>query len=357
MSGPEGLPPIVRNSDLSPPKRMPGFVWLDGTELGADGFRELCVRALELRAGAAPRMCHRRRIVSVFLNPSLRTRTSVEAAAWDLGMQPITLSPGTDAWKLEWRPGAKMDGPYAEHFADAIPVLAEYADVLALRSFAGLENREEDQADQVLANFVRYSPKPVINLESAKWHPLQALADASTWMQHLGPDLRGRKIALTWAPHPRALPAAVPNQLVLTAALMGMDMTVAHPPGFDLDPEIVERAHGMARAEGGDLRFTDDPDAAMQDAVVVHAKSWSGWSNYGRREEEARERASHTRWTLDAERFARAAPNAGFMHCLPVRRNVVVTDEVIDGARSWTVETGGLRRWTAAALLEKMLAS
>jgi N-acetylornithine carbamoyltransferase len=329
--------------------------WIDGTELGPDGFRALAERALELRAGAAPRRFPGRRIVAVFLNSSLRTRVSLEAAANDLGVHTVTLNPGADAWKLEWREGTRMDGDAAEHFADAIPALGECADLLALRAFAGLKDADEDRADPVLAAFRRWSPRPVINLESARWHPLQALADAATWRHHLGPSLAGRKIALTWAPHPRALPAAVPNQIALSAGLLGMDLTIAHPPGFDLDPEVTSRAAALARGAGGSVRITDDPDAAMDGAEVVHAKSWSGFSGYGRREDEARVRAELDRWTLDAARFARARPGAGFMHCLPVRRNVVVADPVIDGPRSWTTETAGNRRWTAAALLEEML--
>lgn len=330
--------------------------WIDGTELGPAGFLSLAERALELRAGSAPHRFPGKRIVAVFLNSSLRTRVSLEAAANDLGVHVITLNPGADAWKLEWRHGERMDGEAAEHFADAIPALGEYADVLALRAFAGLKDAAEDRADPVLTAFRRWSPRPVINLESARWHPLQALADAATWRRHLGPELKGRKIALTWAPHPRALPAAVPNQIVLSAGLLGLDLTVAHPPGFDLDPEITARAAGLAAAGGGALRFTDDPDAALEGAEVVHAKSWSGFAGYGRREDEAAQRATLGRWTLDEDRFARALPTAGFMHCLPVRRNVVVTDGVLDGPRSWTTETAGNRRWTAMALLEEMLA-
>ncbi len=142
---------------------------------------------------------------------------------------------------------------------------------------------------------------------------------------------------------------------MLTAGLLGLDLTVAHPPGFDLDPRVTTRAGDLARQAGGALRFTDDPDAAMDGAEVVHAKSWSGFSGYGRREEEAAVRATLGSWTLDEKRFARAGSRAGFMHCLPVRRNVVVTDEVLDGPFSWTTETAGNRRWTAMALLEEML--
>jgi N-acetylornithine carbamoyltransferase len=328
--------------------------FLDGTEPGRDGFLALVQRALELRAGAPAIRFPNQRLTSVFLNPSLRTRTSLDAACHELRVHHSSLSPGTDAWKMEHRPGVVMDGDAAEHLADAVPVLNEYADLLAVRAFAGLEDADEDRADPVLSAFVRYSRKPVINLESARFHPLQGLADAATWQAHLG-EVRGQPITLTWAPHPKALPAAVPNQVMLTAALVGADLTIAHPDGFDLDPRLVERAQGLAREAGGGVRFTEDPDAAMRGARVVIAKSWSGWSGYGRREDEARVRSTLGRWTLDGRRFALAREDAGFMHCLPVRRNVVVADEVIDGPRSWTTETGGLRMWTAMALVEHLL--
>ena len=174
--------------------------------------------------------------------------------------------------------------------------------------------------------FVEYSKVPVINLESTRWHPLQGLADAATWLAHLGDDLRGQPLTLTWAPHPRALPAAVPNQVVLSAALLGMDVTIAHPEGFDLDPQVLALAQRHAMSGGGRVKTTNDQDSAMRGARVVYAKNWSGFSGYGRREDEARVRATLGAWTLDARKMA-LTDGAGFMHCLPVRRNVVVTDE------------------------------
>lgn len=329
------------------------FVFLDGSEYGPDGLLALARRALSLRGGATARSCAGKRVIAVFLNPSLRTRTSLEAAAQDLGAHCVVLNPGSDAWKMEHRPGVVMDRDAVEHMADAIPVLCEYGDVLAVRAFAGLADAEEDRAEPVLSAFARYANKPVVNLESALWHPLQGLADAATWLAHLG-EPRGQRLTLTWAPHPKALPAAVPNQVLLTAAMLGMRVTVAHPDGFDLDPRIVARAGGLAAEAGGEVTVTHDQDAAMRGARVVYAKSWSGFSGYGRRDDEARARATLGRWTLTSRQMA-LTDDAGFMHCLPVRRNVVVADEVIDGPRSWTTETGGLRRWTAMALLERLL--
>lgn len=327
--------------------------WIDGAEFGPDGFAALARRALALRGGAPARQFPGKRIVNVFLNSSLRTRTSMEAAAQNLGMHAITLNPGADAWKMEVREGVVMDGDCPEHMKDAIPVLAQFADLLGVRAFAGLKDADEDRADPVLAAFVRYSPVPVVNLESAKWHPMQGLADAATMIHKLG-DLRGQKIVMTWAPHPRTLPQAVPNQFAMTAALLGADLTIAHPEGFDLDRQTLERVTGIAEARGGRIRLTNDQDAAMHGARVVYAKNWSGSSFYGRREEEASIRKTLGSWTVTGAKMARTE-DAGFMHCLPVRRNVVVADEVIDSPNSWTTEEAGLRLWTAMAALERML--
>lgn len=330
--------------------------WIDGTELGADGVRRLAARALELRSGSAPRRADGKRLAAVFLNPSLRTRVSLEGAAGALGVQPLVVQPGKDAWGWEMVEGVVMDGGPAEHIKDAVQVLAQYADALAVRSFAGLEDAEADRADPVISAFARYAPVPVINLESALWHPLQGLADAATWQAHLGAELSGAPLCLSWAPHPGALPAAVANQVLLTASLLGMDVRVAAPEGFDLDPQIVARAEGLAAAGGGSLRCFGEQAPAVEGARVVLAKSWSGFSGYGDREAEAARRAAASDWTIDEALMARGdAP--GFMHCLPVRRNVVVADAVIDGPASWVHEQAGLRLWTAMALLEEVLAS
>lgn len=327
--------------------------WVDGTEYGPDGFVALARRALALRSGVAARQFPGKRIVNVFLNSSLRTRTSMEAAAQNLGMHAITLNPGADAWKMEHRDGVVMDGDCPEHMKDAIPVLAQYADLLGVRAFAGLKDADEDRADPVLAAFARYSPVPVVNLESARWHPMQGLADAATMVDKLG-DLRGQRIVMTWAPHPRTLPQAVPNQFAMTAALLGADLTIAHPVGFDLDPQVLERVSGIAASRGGQIRVAHDQDAALHGARVVYAKNWSGFSYYGRREEEASTRKTLGSWTVTSAKMA-LTNDAGFMHCLPVRRNVVVADDVIDGANSWTTAEAGLRMWTAMALLERIL--
>ncbi len=327
--------------------------WLDGTEPGREGVLALAQRALELRAGAKPQRFPDHRIAAIFLNPSLRTRSSLEAAAHALGAHAIVLHPGSDAWAWETRPGVVMNEDKAEHLMDAVRVLGQYGSLLGVRSFAGLTDAEADRADPILSSFVAHSPVPVCNLESALWHPMQGLADTTTWLDHAGPDLRQVPITLTWAPHPRTLPAAVPNQVVLSAALMGMNVTLAHPEGFELDPQVVSRVSGLAHAQGGAFRVTHDQADGLRGARFVVAKNWSGFSGYADRAGETARRAALGDWRVDEAKMA-TTDNAGFMHCLPVRRNVVVTDGVLDGPRSLVYEEAGLRMWTKMALLERM---
>lgn len=347
-------PPAPALSPLAPTQPWPQRL-IDGLEPGADGVRALAARALELRAGAAPQPRPGRRIAALYFNSSLRTRTSLEAAAHALGVHCVTLQPGKDVWGLEFRDGVVMDGAAAEHVRDAVAVLDQMVDLIAVRAFAGLVDEAEDRSDPILSAFCRHSQRQVLSLESARYHPLQGLADTTTWLSHLGPELRGQPLVLTWAPHPKALPQAVPHQVVLSAALQGMDVRVAHPEGFDLDPEVVGRATALARRHGGDLRLYHDRAPALAGAKVVVGKAWSGTPGYADRAGEAARRATLGAWTVDAATMAQTA-DAGFMHCLPVRRNVVVTDEVIDGPASWAHETAGLRLWTAIAVLESMLA-
>jgi N-acetylornithine carbamoyltransferase len=328
---------------------------IDGTEFGQLGTQFLARRAIALQSGDSLNPFPGKRIGLVFFNNSLRTRVSMGAAAEALQIQPVTLSPGTDAWSLEFTEGAIMNGEAVEHVKDAAAVLSGYVDILAVRSFAGLTDLEEDRSDPVVRAFAEYASVPVINMESCLWHPLQGLADTATWVRHLGHKLTGKKLTLTWAPHPKALPAAVANQVLLSSALMGMDVTVAHPDGFDLDPDIIDRADIVAQTSGGGIRVTTDREAGFRDAEVVVAKSWSGFSGYGRREEEALARHALGHWCVDNAAMS-LTNDAGFMHCLPVRRNVVVKDEVIDGARSWVHEEAHLRMWSAMALLEELCA-
>jgi len=303
----------------------------DGTEPGGDGLLALAHRALELRAGTEPRQFRGARLAALFLNPSLRTRMSLEAACGALGIQPLISQPGSQSWAWELRRGAVMDGAAPEHVIDAVRVLSGYADVLAVRAFATLDP-ETDRSDPVLSAFREESSVPVLNLESARYHPLQGLADAATWVSKLGRPA-GKRLVLSWAPHPKPLPTAVANQVLKTASLLGMDVTLAHPEGFDLDPEIIASTAP---------RICHSQQQAFEGADVVVAKSWSPFAG-------APTSGVHYDWRIDSEKLA----GAGFMHCLPVRRNVVVTDEALD--ESWAYETAHLRMWTAMAALEWLL--
>ena len=303
----------------------------DGTEPGAAGLLTLAHRALELRRGAQPKRFPGRRLAAMFLNPSLGTGLSVEAACGALGVQPMLTEPGSQSWGWEIQRGAVMNGAYPEHIIDAVRVISGYADVLAVRAFATMDP-VWDRADPVLAAFRAESSVPVLNLESTRFHPLQGLADAATLVDKLG-DPRGKKLVLTYAPHPKALPTAVPNQVLTTAAMLGMDITVACPEGWALDPEVLAATKPT---------ICHDQREALEGARVVVAKSWSPFGGPAQSD-------VHHDWRMDAEKLG----TAGFMHCLPVRRNVVVTDEVLDS--SWVYETAHLRMWTAMAALDCML--
>ena len=328
--------------------------YLNGTEPGTEGNCDLALRALELRAGAATQNLHGMRMAALFLAPSLRTRTSLQAAASALSIHPIILQPGADTWPLEFRDGAVMDGEAVEHVADAVRVLSTYTDLIGVRAFAALEDADTDRSDPILSAVARYAGVPVLNLESARWHPLQGLADTATLMSHFGPDLSGHRLTLSWAPHPEALPASVPNQTLISSVLQGMDVTVAHPPGFDLDPQIVEQAHALATRSGGSVTVTHDQADALRGSRVVVAKSWAGFSGYGRRDDERAARKDLSHWRIDPDKLA-TTDGAGFMHSLPLRRNIVATDAVVDGPNCWVYEQAGLRLWTTMAVLERML--
>jgi N-succinyl-L-ornithine transcarbamylase len=273
-------------------------------------------------------------LINVFFNPSLRTRLSTEVAGRNLGMEVITMDAG-GGWAIEFADGIVMNGNTAEHIREAAGVLSQYADVLAVRSFPGLTDRDADYADTVMQAFVRYATVPVVSLESATRHPLQSLADCITI------DERKRterpKIALTWAPHPRKLPQAVANSFAEWMQAYGAELTIACPPGYELAPEFTTGA-----------TLTNDQDAALRDADFVYAKNWSSYTDYGQHA------GGHEDWMITPEKMA--LTNDGyFMHCLPVRRNVVVADAVLDSDRSLVLEQARNRVFSAQVVLQTLL--
>lgn len=320
-------------------------------EGGAEGLNALVNLALALKrrplntkplAGKTVGLC--------FMNPSLRTQVSFEAAAASLGAHPITLFLGQGTYKLEFSDGAVMEGDAAEHAKEAIPVLARMCDALGVRCFPEGKVWQDDRKDPVLSAFRRWSTKPVISLESVLGHPCQALADLMTIRERMEP--KGRKFLLTWAPHVKALPVAVPHSAAEMAALAGMDVTIARPPGYDLDLEVMARVRAACAKNGSRLVVTDDARAAYDGAHVVYAKNWGSLERYG--QAPSQEKAFKDLWRVSPDKMNRT-DRAIFMHCLPVRRNVVVDDAVLDGPESVVVDEAENRLHTAKAVLLTVL--
>lgn len=291
----------------------------------------------------------------LFFNPSLRTVASFQAAMGRLGGASFVITPGTGTWKLEARNGIVMDGEAAEHIREAVPVLASYADVLGIRAFAGGIDLAADCEERKFMEMAGICPVPLVNLESAVNHPCQALADWKT-MNDLGVPARGGRFVLSWANHPAPLPLAVPAAAVHMAAMRGMDVTVLRPDGYALPEPVMQRARAAAEATGGTLRETEDREEAMQDAHVIYAKSWRSTRYYGRPADDQSLRRALEHWMVRESWFANAAPEAIFMHCLPVRRNVVVADEVLDGPRSRVLPQARNRMTVQMAILHRLLA-
>lgn len=324
--------------------------FLTTRQLSAGDFEHLLSRGEEFREGAESRALAGRHVGLVFFNPSLRTRVSMEVAVSKLGGTPVALSVGGDAWAMEYAEGVVMDGAAAEHVKEGAGALGRYCDMLGVRSFPAGKDYAEDRKEPVLDGFARHSGVPVINLESPLDHPCQAMADAMTLRSHLKP-LPGRRVLLTWAYHPKALPMAVPNSFLLAASRLGVNLVLARPEGYDLDPEIVRVARENASASGGRVEITDDRDRAYQGVEIVYAKSWGALADYGNPEAEAARRKRLRDWRVTEERMARGR-DAKFMHCLPVRRNVVVDDEILDGPRSIVLEEAENRLYAQQAILE-----
>lgn len=286
------------------------------------------------------RLGENKTIMLVFFNSSLRTRLSSQKAALNLGMNPIVLNIGQDSWKLETELGVVMDGDKSEHLREAIPVMASYCDLIGVRSFAGLQDRAFDYGESVLKQFLEYGGKPVISLESATVHPCQAFADLITIDEYK--EKKRPKVVLTWAPHPRALPQAVPNSFAEWMNAADVDFVITHPRGYELDPRFA----GGARVEYDQMK-------ALEGADFVYAKNWScpgvsDPSQYGKI------LSKDMDWTVDARHMA-VTDNAFFMHCLPVRRNMIVSDEVIDSPRSLVIPEAANRTVSAQVVMKRML--
>lgn len=292
-------------------------------------------------------------VALVFFNPSLRTRASMQVGIYELGGNAVVLEPGSTSWTLEYRDGVIMDGSKTEHLKEFVRVLERYVSAIGVRTFAELKDWQIERADPVLNAFAKYAGKPVINLESAMHHPCQAMADMMTIRENLGPEKK--KVLLTWAWHPKPLPMAVPNSFALAAAQMGYDLRIAHPPGYDLDDELSASILEQARTAGGSVEVVDDAYSAFDDVDVVYAKSWGGAQFYGSDEKDIENRALFRGDWIVNEAKMRRTRNAIFMHCLPVRRNVIVTDAVIDAPNSVVIDEAENRLHIQKAIMSELI--
>jgi N-acetylornithine carbamoyltransferase len=328
--------------------------FLKTSDWSADELRVLIESALRFKQGkdrAQP--LAGRSVALVFFNPSLRTRASMHVGIHELGGNAVVLEPGGTSWTLEHREGAVMDGDKTEHIAEFVRVLGRYCVAIGVRTFAALRNWEEERTDPILSAFAKYSEVPVINLESAMHHPCQSMADMMTIREKLG-DGR-KKVLLTWAWHPKPLPMAVPNSFALAAAQMGHDLVIAHPKGYELDDELMEETTRQAKLAGGTITIEHDVDKAFDGVEVVYAKSWGSKNFYGAAEKDVAERAQYRdNWSVNEQKMART-DNAIFMHCLPVRRNVIVTDGVIDSSSSIVIDEAENRLHAQKAILIKLI--
>ena len=271
----------------------------------------------------------------LFFNPSLRTRLSTQKAAQQLGIHTMIMNFSNEAWALEFEDGTEMSGLQSEHIKEAAAVVSQYCDIVAIRAFASLTDKESDETEKVMHNFAKYASIPVVNMESATAHPLQALADAITIKEHS--TIKRPKIVLTWAPHPKALPHAVANSFTRMVQKLDAEFVIAHPDGYTLDPKITKSTPLYRNQE-----------EAFEGADFVYAKNWCSYTDYGK------VLRTDNSWMLTAEKL-KNTNHAKFMHCLPVRRNIVVSDDVLDSPNSLVIEQANNRTFSAQVVLKKII--
>lgn len=291
-------------------------------------------RSLKANPTAHKNLGEGKTICLLFFNNSLRTRLSTQKAAMNLGMEVMVMNFGSEGWQLEFEDGAVMDQGKSEHIKEAAKVVSQFCDIVAIRAFAGLKDKEKDEAEVVLNGFKKYASVPVLNMESSVGHPLQALADAITLDEQ---NTKKRpKVVLSWAPHPKALPHAVANSFVEMMQLQDADFVITHPEGYALNPEIIEG-----------VTIELDQKKACENADFVYVKNWSSYSDYGKI------LSQDADWIMTKEKLGKAK----FMHCLPVRRNVVVEDAVLDGGQSLVIEQANNRTYSVQIILKNILES
>jgi N-acetylornithine carbamoyltransferase len=345
--------------------------------------------ALALKNGIAQKSLAGKSLATLFFNPSVRTRVSFATAMFKLGGQALDIN-GESAWSFEYGDGAVMDGSTIEHVKEVAPVLSRYCNAIAIRcselvtksaESAKVGDWETAKQDIVLSGFAKYATVPVINMESNVYHPCQGLGDAMTIKEKFG-QTQGKKYVLTWAYHPKALPMATPNSQMLAACDLGMDVVIAHPEGWDLDPEILSIADKRAQQSGGSFAIENNMEAALADADVVCAKSWGALKYYGHWDEEKQLRAQYKNWIVTQEKLQhtkllthdanpqrghgelrstqasgvmQGSRNALVMHCLPIRRNIEISDDVLDSPSAIVIDEAENRMWAQMAILASLI--
>lgn len=302
-----------------------------------DNLQETVKEAIELKKDELKykNLGEGKTICLLFFNNSLRTRLSTQKAAQNLGLNPIVMNFGSEGWQLEYEDGVIMNQNKSEHVKEAAEVIAQYCDIVAIRAFASLADKEKDLTEIVLSNFKKYAGIPVVNMESAIGHPLQALADAITMEENKA--AHKPKVVLSWAPHPKALPHAVANSFIEMMQLQDADFVITHPEGYELDSNITKNTV-----------IEYNQKKAFENADFVYVKNWSSFKDYGKVVNE------DDNWMINADKMS-VTNNGKFMHCLPVRRNVVVADEVIDSKNSIVIEQANNRTYSAQIVLKKIL--
>ena len=328
--------------------------FLSTSQFSTDELNDLIDLGFRLKAGEInDKPFAGKSIALVFFNPSLRTRASMQIGIYELGGNAVILEPGNTSWTLEHRDGVVMDSDKTEHLKEFVRVLERYVSAIGVRTFAEMKDWNVERTDPILNAFAKYSTKPVINLESAMHHPCQSMADMMTIRERFGSGRK--KVLLTWAWHPKPLPMAVPNSFALAASQFGHDVRIAHPAGYELDAELMSQIRTHAEVQRGSVEVTSNVDAAFEGVDVVYAKSWGASKFYGDADADVKHRARfREQWIVDEQKMARTN-NGIFMHCLPVRRNVIVTDEVIDSENSVVIDEAENRLHIQKAIMSRLV--
>ena len=327
--------------------------YLTPLDLSPDEREAVLQRASELKSSRQTPPIRRLRVGALFFNPSLRTRISWEQAAWAVGGSCQTLNANSDNWAIEMDPNAVMDGTTVENIVEAARVLGRYFDILGVRSFPGAGAWEVERTEPALQAFARYSGTSVVSLEGAMHHPCQSLADLLTLRELFGPDLRGLPVVLTWASHPKPLPMAVPNSFALQMALAGCDLRIVRPEGYDLDPELMSHIRQAQSQSGGSLQITSDRETGYRGAKAVYVKSWGKLGLWSDPVQEREGRSALQDWCYTPQ-WHQKTDQAKLMHCLPTRRNVELSGDLLDGPHSVVIDEAENRLWAQAGLLDHL---